>query len=136
MATTEGKKILLFDGVCNLCNATVQFVIKRDHGNQFLFGSLQGLAGQDLMKKFGLPTNDLNSFILVENDKAYTESTGILRTLKFLGNGWNLLYGFIIVPKFIRDFVYKIIAKNRYRWFGKREECMVPRPEWTEKFLP
>ena len=88
------------------------------------------------MKKFGLPTNELNSFILVENGKAYTESTGILRTLKHLGNGWNLLYGFIIVPKFIRDFVYKVIAKNRYKWFGRRDECMVPLPEWTEKFLP
>ena len=136
MSRTKEKKILLFDGVCNLCNATVQFVIKRDRANQFLFGSLQGSAGQEFMKKFGLPTNELNSFILVENGKAYTESTSILRTLKHLGNGWNLLYGFIIVPKFIRDFVYKVIAKNRYKWFGRRDECMVPRPEWTEKFLP
>src|SRR5215471_6856287 len=101
MSRTKEKKILLFDGVCNLCNATVQFVIKRDRANQFLFGSLQGSAGQEFMKKFGLPTNELNSFILVENGKAYTESTGILRTLKHLGNGWNLLYRFIIVPKFI-----------------------------------
>ena len=87
------------------------------------------------MKKFGLPTGELNSFILIDNDKAYTKSTGALRMLKMLGRGWNFLYGLIIIPKLIRDKVYDYVARNRYRWFGKRDECMVPSPGWQERFL-
>ena len=87
------------------------------------------------MKKFGLPTGELNSFILIDNDKAYTKSTGALRMLKMLGRGWNFLYGLIIIPKLIRDKVYDYVARNRYRWFGKRDECMVPPPGWQERFL-
>ena len=87
------------------------------------------------MKKFGLPTGELNSFLLIDNDKAYTKSTGALRMLKILGRGWNFLYGLIIIPKLIRDKVYDYVARNRYRWFGKRDECMVPPPGWQERFL-
>lgn len=87
------------------------------------------------MKKFGLPIGELNSFILIDNDKAYTKSTGALRMLKMLGRGWNFLYGLIIIPKLIRDKVYDYVARNRYRWFGKRDECMVPPPGWQERFL-
>ena len=87
------------------------------------------------MKKFGLPTGELNSFLLIDNDKAYTKSTGALRMLKMLGRGWNFLYGLIIIPKLIRDKVYDYVARNRYRWFGKRDECMVPPPGWQERFL-
>lgn len=87
------------------------------------------------MKKFDLPANDLNSFILVEGDNFYSRSTGALRMLKKLGGGWKLMYGFIIVPKFIRDAVYNFIAKNRYKWFGKRNECWIPTPELKARFL-
>jgi predicted DCC family thiol-disulfide oxidoreductase YuxK len=131
----DDQKIVLFDGVCNLCSSSVQFILKRDKKNQFLFGSLQGNYGQENLKRYNLPQDEFNSFMLVEGDQLYTKSTGALRMLKHLGGGWQLLYAFIIVPKFIRDAVYSFIAKNRYRWFGKREECWLPKPEWKKRFL-
>jgi predicted DCC family thiol-disulfide oxidoreductase YuxK len=127
--------IVLFDGVCNLCNSAVQFIIKRDKKEQFRFASLQGKAGNDLLKKFDLPADLFNSFILVEGDKVYTRSTAALRVAKKLSGGWKLLYGLMIVPRFIRNAVYNVIAKNRYKWFGKRNECMIPTQEMKERFL-
>src|SRR5437868_10495616 len=103
---------ILFDGVCNLCNSAVQFVIKRDKNNYFSFASLQSATGQKLLSEHDLSLNDLNSFILIENNKAYTRSTGALRVVKKLNGLWPLLYGFIIVPPFIRNAVYNQIAKN------------------------
>ena len=129
------KKIILFDGVCNLCSNSVQFVLKRDKKNKFQFASLQGNYGQRILKEYNLSPETFNSFILLEEGKIYTRSTGALRMLKYLGGGWILLYGFIIIPGFIRDSVYNFIARNRYKWFGKREECWLPKPEWKEKFL-
>ncbi len=129
------QKVVLFDGVCNLCSNSVQFILKRDRKNQFLFGSLQGEYGQSVLRKYQLPVNEFNSFMLIEDDKLYTKSTGALRMLKHLGGGWRLLYAFIIVPKFIRDAVYNWIARNRYKWFGKKNECWLPRPEWKARFL-
>ena len=131
----SSRPVVLFDGVCNFCNHIVQFIIKRDKKKQFLFASLQGRTGQEILKKFNLPSNDFNSFILAEGDHVYTRSTAVLRMLKKLGGGWKLLYAFIIVPKFIRNAVYNRIAKNRYKWYGKRDECMVPTPELKERFL-
>jgi predicted DCC family thiol-disulfide oxidoreductase YuxK len=131
----EEKKIILFDGVCNLCSSSVRFILKHDKKNQFLFSSLQGKTGQAYLKKFNLPADAFNSFMLVEGDHLYTRSSGALRMLKYLGNGWQLLYAFIIVPKFIRDGVYNFIAKNRYRWFGKKEECWIPTDALKAKFL-
>ena len=129
------QSIVLFDGVCNLCNRAVQFIIKRDKKKQFLFASLQGKAGNKLLQKFDLPANLFNSFVLVEGDKVYTRSTAALRVAKKLSGGWKLLYGLMIVPGFIRNAVYNLIAKNRYKWFGKRDECMIPTPESKERFL-
>jgi predicted DCC family thiol-disulfide oxidoreductase YuxK len=129
------KKIVLFDGVCNLCSNSVQFILKRDKKNQFLFGSLQGKAGQEYLAKFNLPANTFNSFMLVEGDTLYTRSAAALRMLKYLGGGWPLLYAFIIIPKFIRDGVYNLVAKNRYKWFGKKEACWIPAPALKAKFL-
>ncbi len=129
------KPILLFDGVCNLCNGVVQFVIKRDKNDKFVFGALQSAAGQVLLKKHGLPVDDFESFILVENDIVYKKSTAALRVAKGLGNGWQLLYAFIIVPRFIRDFVYTLVANSRYQLFGKRDNCIVPTEELKAKFL-
>lgn len=127
--------IVLFDGVCNLCNRSVQFIIKRDKKKKFRFASLQGNFGQQILKSHNLPADDFNSFILLEGDKLYTQSRAALRVLKHLGRGWQLLYGFIIVPKFIRDAIYKWLARNRYKWFGKRESCMIPTPELRSRFL-
>ena len=133
--TDRNTHIVLFDGVCNLCNRSVQFILKRDKKKKFLFASLQGKTGKEILQRFNLPPDYINSFILVENNRVYTHSTGSLRMLKLLGGGWKLLYGLIVVPKFIRDAVYNQVAKNRYKWFGKREECMIPTPELKERFL-
>lgn len=127
--------IVFFDGECNLCNRSVQFIIKRDKKDQFRFAALQGKTGQELLARHGLPANQFNSFILAEKGKLYTHSTGALRMLKSLGGFWSLGYGFIIVPRFIRDAVYEWVARNRYRWFGKRDACMIPTPELKKKFL-
>jgi predicted DCC family thiol-disulfide oxidoreductase YuxK len=129
------KPIVLFDGVCNLCNSAVKFVIRQDKKNSFLFASLQSEMGQQLLSQYNFPLDELNSFILIENNKAYTRSTGALRVVKKLKGLWPLLYGFIIVPGFIRDAVYNWIGKNRYKWFGKKEECMIPTPELKARFL-
>ena len=127
--------IVLFDGVCNLCNYSVQWVLKRDTKKKFLFGSLQGEAGQKLLRQFNLPTDNYHSFILIEGDRVYTQSTAALRVAKHLKRGWQLLYGFIILPKFLRDGIYKWIATNRYKWFGKRDTCRIPAPGEKSRFL-
>lgn len=127
--------VILFDGVCNLCNRSVQFVIKRDKKKLFQFAALQGELGQQLLRKFHLDPNDLNSFVLVEGDKAYRRSSAALRVARRLSGGWKLLYGFMIIPPFIRNAVYNVVARNRYKWFGKRNECMIPTPELRSRFL-
>jgi predicted DCC family thiol-disulfide oxidoreductase YuxK len=129
------KKIILFDGVCNLCNASVQFLIKRDTGDHFVFGSLQGGPGQELLKKFNQPGMLSDTFLLIEGNRVYSRSTAVLRVLKTLGKGWQLFYVLMLIPAFLRDLLYNLIAKSRYRWFGKRETCMVPQPSWKSKFL-
>ena len=129
------KPIVLFDGVCNLCNSAVQFIIRHDKKNIFMFTSLQSDTGKKLLAQYDLPLNELNSFILIENNKAYTRSSGALRVIKKLKGLWPLLYGFIIVPKFIRDGVYNWVGRNRYKWFGKQDACMIPTPELKARFL-
>ena len=127
--------IILFDGVCNLCNSSVNFIIDHDKKNDFRFASLQSEAGQDLLKKFHLNVKDFDSIILIENGKHYQRSSAVLKIVKKFPGLWKLLYLFIIVPKPLRDFVYDNIADNRYKWFGKKESCRVPTPELKEKFL-
>ena len=129
------QSIILFDGVCNLCNSAVQFIIKRDKKDYFSFASLQSAQGQKILSQYNLPANDLNSFVLIENGKPYTRSTGALKVTKKLKGLWPLLYSFIIIPKFIRDTIYKWIAGNRYKWFGKKNECMIPAPQLKARFL-
>ncbi|MBS1747820.1 MAG: DUF393 domain-containing protein [Bacteroidetes bacterium] len=127
--------VILFDGVCNLCNNSVQYVISHDPKNIFRFASLQSSFAQKILVDFDLPVNDFNSFVLFENNIVYTRSTAALRVAKRL-NGWaKILWVFIIVPKFIRDGVYNFIAKNRYKWFGKRDACWLPTPELKSLFL-
>ena len=127
--------IILFDGICNLCNGAVQFVIKHDPEAMFHFASLQSEAGQTLLQQYNLPKNNFSSFVLIDDDKAYTKSTAALKVAKKLNGGIKLLYGFIIVPAFIRNAVYNTIAKNRYKWFGKKNECMIPTPVLQSRFL-
>jgi predicted DCC family thiol-disulfide oxidoreductase YuxK len=127
--------IILFDVVCNLCISSVDFIMKKDRRKRFLFASLQGESGQALLKKFNLPVNNWETFVVIEGDKVYTKSTAALRIVKHLGSAWQLLYGFIIVPKFLRDKIYRWIAGNRYKWFGKRDTCRVATPDEKSRFL-
>lgn len=131
----QNGPVILFDGICNLCNGAVQFVIRHDKKGVFRFASLQSDAGQALLAAHHLPQNNFNSFVLIENDEAFTKSTAALKAAKQLNGMIRLLYGFIIVPAFIRDFIYKVIANNRYKWFGKQESCMIPSPELQSRFL-
>lgn len=128
------KPVILFDGVCNLCRGSVQFILKRDKGKKFLFASLQSNYGQELLKQFNLPVDTFNSFILFEDGKLFTRSTAALKMFSQL-DGWKWVKILSIVPKFLRDAVYNLIAKNRYKWFGKKEECWVPTPDLKSRFL-
>lgn len=127
--------IILFDGVCNFCNSTVNFVIKRDRKASLHFAPLQSDIGQQLLKEHHLPTDKMNSFIFIEKGKAYTQSTAALKVCKYLRRLWPLFYSFIIIPKFIRNGIYDWIAKNRYKWFGKKQECMIPTADVRNRFL-
>lgn len=129
------QPVILFDGVCNFCNGAVNFAIKRDKKAILKFATLQSGMASQLLDKFSLSAVDLNSFVLIENGKVYTRSTAALKVFQYLDGLWPLMYGFIIVPKFLRDVVYKLIAKNRYRWFGIRKKCMIPTPEVRSRFL-
>ena len=127
--------IILFDGICNLCNQWVNFVITRDVNNEFRFASLQSEVGRQILFKAGLPTDCLDSIVLVEKGKAYLYSTSILRTMKHLNRLWPVMYILIAVPSALRDRVYKWVASNRYSWFGKQKACLVPTPEIESRFL-
>ena len=129
------QSVIFFDGLCNLCNGAVQFIIERDTNNVYHFASLQSDFAKNELSKFDIDTAQMNSFILLENGKIYQRSTAALRVAKKLNGLWPLLYVFIIVPPFIRNAVYNYIAKNRYKWFGKQESCWVPTPELKSKFL-
>ncbi|MEO6722773.1 MAG: thiol-disulfide oxidoreductase DCC family protein [Ferruginibacter sp.] len=131
----KDQPIILFDGVCNLCNGAVNFVIKKDKKSRLKLGAIQSEQGQDLLKNYGLSTSEMNTFIFIENEKAYTRSIAALKVSKYLGGLWPMFYGFIIVPKFIRDGIYNWIAKNRYNWFGRKDQCMMPTPEVRQRFL-
>ncbi|WP_231464890.1 thiol-disulfide oxidoreductase DCC family protein [Pedobacter sp. Leaf132] len=130
----ETQPVIFFDGICSLCNASVQFVIEHDKKNYFKFTALQGNYARAVLPKFAVNPEILNSTLLLENGKLYTKSSSALRVAKKLNGLWPLLYGFIIIPKFIRDWFYDIIAKNRYKWWGKQESCWVPTPELKSKF--
>lgn len=127
--------IVLFDGVCNFCNASVNFVIEHDKVGYFKFAPLQSAIGEELVAKHGINTEDTDSVIVVENDRAYTHSSAALRIAKRLDGIWSWTYAFIIVPKPIRDVAYKLFARYRYRLFGRRDACMMPTPEIRARFL-
>ena len=129
------QSLILFDGVCNLCNSSVQFVIARDKTNHFVFAPLQSQYAKTLLVKHKLSPITINSIVLVEAGKAYIKSTGALKIAKHLSGFWPIMYLFIIVPPFVRNAVYDIVAKNRYKWFGKMDKCMLPTPEIKDKFI-
>ena len=135
MKTSYKKSIILFDGVCNLCNSSVQFVLKRDKKQQFLFASLQSDAADKLLLQFNYKNSNLNTIIFIEENKIYDKSTAVLKIAKKFNPLWNLLYVFILIPKKLRDFVYNFIAKRRYNWFGKRNSCMVYNEGYEKRFI-
>lgn len=124
-------RIILFDGMCNFCDANVQFIMKRD-GGAFHFASLQSAAGQRFVEQYGL--QDIDSVVLIEKECAYTKSTAALRIARDLG-AWKLLYGFVVIPAPIRDLFYGVLAKNRYRLFGKKQVCKLPTAEERTRFI-
>lgn len=132
---TSDHKIILFDGVCNLCNSSVDFLINHDKKDIFRFASLQSDIGIELQKKFDLDPNELKTFFLIDGAKYYSRSTAALRAAKELGFPWNFAYIFILVPPFIRNGVYRLISRYRYKWFGKRSTCRLPTPKERTKFL-
>ena len=131
----QNKTIILFDGVCNLCNGAINFVIDKDKNNNFHFASLQSEFGQALLAHFGRDTADFDSMIVYENGKIRTKSTAALRIAAGLSGGWKFFSVFKIVPTFIRNAVYNLIARNRYKWFGQKNECRIPTPELKAKFV-
>lgn len=132
----EGQKIVLFDGICNLCNASVVFILQRERWPEFKFTSIQSETGQKLLNWFGLPPDYAEAVILIESEKAYTGSTATLRIGQTLKFPWSFLatLGFV-VPTVQRDWVYRQIAIHRYKWFGKRDVCMVPTVELRSRFV-
>lgn len=126
--------IILFDGICNFCNGSVNFIIAHDRTGYFRFAPLQSDIGLELRERFSID-DSIDSIILIEDDEAFIHSTTALRIARKLNGIWPLFYYLIIVPKPVRDFFYKLFARNRYRIFGKRDVCMVPTPEVRERFL-
>lgn len=137
--TTElpkDKKIILFDGVCNLCNNSVNFIIEHDKKDVFRFASLQSEIGQKLTSERGIDPEELDSIVLIEPGVAYfKKSTAALEISKELSGGYSMLKYFSFLPEGLRDSVYDLIANNRYKWFGKKDSCMIPTPELKAKFL-
>ncbi|ERM81723.1 hypothetical protein P872_19240 [Rhodonellum psychrophilum GCM71 = DSM 17998] len=135
MRIQDKYEVILFDGVCNLCNNSVDFVIQRDKKNRFKFGALQDVATKTLLKDYSIDSEYLDSLVLISGDQVYYKSSAALQIAKNLGGFWTFLYGLSVIPKFIRDPIYDWIAVNRYKWFGKKETCRLPSPEEKEKFL-
>lgn len=132
---TPVMNIILFDGICNLCNGTVRFLLKRDRRGVFRFASLQSDAGKNLLYQFHISEEKMNTLFYIRNTYCFRQSTAILEILNDLGGGWKLLYPLKWIPSFIRDHVYNIIAANRYKLFGKKSSCMIPSPKIKDRFL-
>ena len=129
------KPVILFDGVCNFCNAMVNFIIRHDKKNIFIFAALQSESGKKLLEQYKIDWKANDSFVVIENGKAHIKGNAALKLYNKLPWYWKWTQFFWIVPRFIRDGVYNFIAKNRYKWFGKKEECMIPSAGVKEKFL-
>ena len=127
--------VILFDGVCNLCNGLVKFIIKRDKKKRFRFAALQSDYAKYIEKKYGLNLTDLNTVILIKDSKVYTKSSAVLHIAQGLGLPYSFAICFFIIPPFIRNYVYGFVAKNRYRWFGKLDTCIFPSGDLKGRFI-
>ena len=135
MQVDNGKGIVLFDGVCHLCDGAVRFILKRERAAELKFAPLQSDSGKSLLQKYGYTPNYLNGLILIENNRAHDRSSACLRIAGKLSFPWNLLFPLLLIPKPLRDLIYGIIASVRYRWFGKKETCSLPQGEDKTRFL-
>ena len=135
MSATCQQPVILFDGVCNLCAWAVRFIIERDPEARFLFASLQSECGQRPLTAHRLDPANMDSFILIEEGRAYQQSTAALKVARHLSGPWPLFYACIVLPALIRDAFYRFIAPNRYHWFGRQESCMIPTPKLRSRFL-
>jgi len=131
----QGHPVVIFDGVCNLCNSSIDFIIRTDKQGQFLVTANQHEAGKAILESQGREATDVSTVFLYEDGKLYERSTAALKIARKLGFPWSLAYGFMIVPKGLRDIVYNWIARNRYRWFGEKETCRLPTPEERARFI-
>lgn len=132
----ENKQLVLFDGVCNLCNNAINYVIKHDTHNMFMFTPLQSETGKHIIKKFKIDTNKMDSILLYSSEsELFYKSTAVIKIASKLGFPQNLLSIFYVIPPFMRNWIYDFIAKNRYKWFGKKESCMIPTKELKAKFI-
>lgn len=127
--------ILLFDGVCNLCNGLVRFIIKHDHKRKIRFAPLQSDAAVNILGETDPELLNIDSVVYVTRSGHFTRSDAILHMLRDMEGGWKIFYAFIFIPRFLRDYIYKVVATNRYRIFGKRDSCMIPSPDVKERFL-
>lgn len=130
-----GYSVILFDGVCNLCNAAVDFVIERDPAGRFRFAALQSDAGRRLQRDYGLGSIDAKSVLLIDSGRVFARSTAALRIASRLGPPWSLMTVFLLVPVPVRDWLYGFVARRRYRWFGRRSTCRLPSPDELARFL-
>ncbi|SDZ04643.1 Predicted thiol-disulfide oxidoreductase YuxK, DCC family [Evansella caseinilytica] len=126
--------IILFDGSCNFCSTSVQFIVKRDPGAYYQFAALQSEAGRRLLTAYKVP-EDTDSLILIDNNRYYMKSSAALRICKHLNGGWKMFSLFLVIPRPLRDTLYDLIAKNRYKWFGRKKACPLPSPEMKNRFL-
>ena len=133
--TGDDQKIVLFDGICNYCNAMVNLAIRNDKKATLKFATLQSETGKNFRRRYNIP-DEIDSVILIENEKFYTYSDAAIRIAKYLRWPAKALYALIVIPRFIRQPIYKWIAKNRYKWFGKKEQCVIPTPNVKGRFLP
>ena len=133
----SAQRIILFGGICNFCNRWVNFIIRHDKKGKIKLAALQSEAGKRILKENNLAQliDNMDTFIFIDEEKNYTRSSAGIRIAKYLNGGWKLFFAFIIVPKFIRDGAYNWLAKNRYKWWGKRNECMIPTQDVKERFL-
>jgi predicted DCC family thiol-disulfide oxidoreductase YuxK len=135
MQTNDQNSIILFDGICNLCNSSVKFILKRDKKKQFIFASLQSDAAENILLHHKYKKNGLNSIILIHRDKLYEKSSAVLNIFRVLGMPWRLFSVFYILPLSWRDFLYDFIAQNRYKWFGKKDTCIMMLPMHKNRFI-
>ncbi len=131
----ESKSVIFFDGVCNLCNGAVNFIIDRDSENKYMFSSLQSAEAKEILSPKNINPDELHSIILLDDGKVYSKSEAVLKIAKNLGSPWKFFYYFRFIPVGIRDFIYDIVARYRYSWFGKRDVCRIPTPDLKAKFL-